>query len=33
MRDGAVWQGPSAYPQPRFETRVRDGNVEVRLAR
>jgi nitrite reductase/ring-hydroxylating ferredoxin subunit len=33
MRDGSVVQGPSAYPQPRFETRVRDGAVEVRLAR
>jgi nitrite reductase/ring-hydroxylating ferredoxin subunit len=32
FHDGSVVQGPSAYPQPRFETRVRDGNVEVRLA-
>ena len=33
MRDGTVRRGPSAYPQPRFETRVREGQVEVRLAR
>jgi nitrite reductase/ring-hydroxylating ferredoxin subunit/uncharacterized membrane protein len=33
MHDGTVLQGPSAYPQPRFETRMRDGNVEARLAR
>lgn len=32
MRDGSVQQGPSAYPQPRYETRVRNGNVEVRHA-
>ena len=30
MRDGAVKQGPSAYPQQSFEVRLRDGNVEVR---
>lgn len=33
MRTGEVIHGPSAYPQPRFEARVREGNVEVRLAR
>jgi nitrite reductase/ring-hydroxylating ferredoxin subunit len=33
MRDGRVMQGPSAYPQPRFEARVRDGNIEVRASR
>jgi nitrite reductase/ring-hydroxylating ferredoxin subunit/uncharacterized membrane protein len=33
MHDGSVRQGPSAYPQPRFETRVRDGDVEVRLVK
>lgn len=31
MQDGAVLEGPSAFPQPYYETRVRDGNVEVRL--
>lgn len=33
FRDGAVTRGPAAYSQPRFETRVRDGRVEARLAR
>jgi nitrite reductase/ring-hydroxylating ferredoxin subunit/uncharacterized membrane protein len=30
LRDGALVQGPSAYPQPTWETRVRAGRVEVR---
>ena len=29
-RDGAVRHGPATAPQPAFETRVRDGRVEVR---
>ena len=29
LRDGGLVQGPSAYPQPAWETRVRDGRVEV----
>ncbi|MGE3270969.1 MAG: Rieske 2Fe-2S domain-containing protein [Chloroflexota bacterium] len=33
FRDGSVTDGPAAYPQPRFETRVRNGKVEVRAAR
>lgn len=33
MKDGSNVHGPSAYPQPRFETRVRNGEVEVRLAK
>lgn len=33
FRDGEVTRGPAAYPQPRFETRVRDGQVEARVAR
>ena len=33
LRDGHVVQSPATAPQPRFEARVRDGNVEVRLAR
>lgn len=30
MRDGAIVQGPSAYPQPCFEARINNGQVEVR---
>jgi nitrite reductase/ring-hydroxylating ferredoxin subunit len=30
MADGSVRQGPATVPAPVFETRVRDGNVEVR---
>lgn len=33
FRDGEVTQGPAAYPQPKYETRVRDGQVEARVAR
>ncbi len=33
LRDGHVVQSPAAYPQPRFETRIQNGNVEARLAR
>jgi nitrite reductase/ring-hydroxylating ferredoxin subunit/uncharacterized membrane protein len=32
LRDGTVLHGPAATPQPRFQTRIRDGNVEVRRA-
>jgi nitrite reductase/ring-hydroxylating ferredoxin subunit/uncharacterized membrane protein len=32
LRDGSVERGPSAYPQPVWETRVREGRVEVRRA-
>jgi nitrite reductase/ring-hydroxylating ferredoxin subunit/uncharacterized membrane protein len=32
LRDGSVREGPSAYPQPVWETRVRAGRVEVRPA-
>lgn len=32
MADGAVKQGPAAFSQPRFETRVREGQLEVRSA-
>jgi nitrite reductase/ring-hydroxylating ferredoxin subunit/uncharacterized membrane protein len=31
LQDGTVVHGPSPYPQPVYETRQRDGNVEVRL--
>lgn len=30
LEDGSVLRGPSAYPQPVFQTRVTDGMVEVR---
>jgi nitrite reductase/ring-hydroxylating ferredoxin subunit/uncharacterized membrane protein len=30
LRDGEVIDGPATYPQPKFETRVRDGQIEVR---
>lgn len=33
LRDGSVRLGPAAYRQPLYEVRLRDGNVEVRLAR
>ena len=33
FRDGTVQQGPAAYPQPRYETRVNGDMVEARLAR
>jgi nitrite reductase/ring-hydroxylating ferredoxin subunit/uncharacterized membrane protein len=32
MADGTVVEGPSAFPQPYYEVRQREGNVEVRLA-
>ena len=32
LRDGKVLDGPATFPQPRFETRVHDGNIEVRAA-
>lgn len=31
LRDGAVLNGPATAPQPAFETRERDGAIEVRL--
>jgi nitrite reductase/ring-hydroxylating ferredoxin subunit len=33
LEDGQVLDGPSTYTQPCFETRVRNGQVEVRAAR
>ena len=26
-------RGPAVYPQPRYETRLRSGKVEVRIAK
>jgi len=33
VRDGSVVDGPATFPQPCFEARVRDGQIEVRSAR
>jgi nitrite reductase/ring-hydroxylating ferredoxin subunit/uncharacterized membrane protein len=33
LEDGRVLDGPSTFPQPCFETRVRQGQIEVRAAR
>lgn len=30
VKDGSVVDGPATFPQPRFEPRVRDGQIEVR---
>lgn len=32
LEDGSVLDGPSTYPQPAFEVRVRDGQIEVKKA-
>ncbi len=33
LEDGTAIEGPTAFPQPCFETRVRDGKIEVRQCR
>lgn len=33
LSSGAVVNGPATFPQPRFETRVRNGQIEVRAPR
>jgi nitrite reductase/ring-hydroxylating ferredoxin subunit/uncharacterized membrane protein len=33
LDSGRVLNGPSTFPQPCFETRVKDGHIEVRAAR
>jgi nitrite reductase/ring-hydroxylating ferredoxin subunit len=33
LDDGRVLEGPSTFPQPCFETRGRDGQIEVRARR
>jgi nitrite reductase/ring-hydroxylating ferredoxin subunit/uncharacterized membrane protein len=33
LHDGSLLHGPATAPQPSYLTRVRDGKVEVRLAR
>ena len=30
LADGSVLDGPATIPQPRYETRVRNGQIEVR---
>jgi nitrite reductase/ring-hydroxylating ferredoxin subunit len=30
LADGCVLRGPASMPQPAFETRVREGTVEIR---
>jgi len=30
LQDGSLERGPAAYPQPAYETRLRDGRIEVR---
>lgn len=30
LTDGAIVRGPASTPQPHYETRVRDGRIEVR---
>lgn len=32
LADGAVVQAPASIPQPRYDTRVNDGQIEVRLS-
>lgn len=31
LKDGSVLEGPATEPQPKFETRINDGQIEVRL--
>jgi nitrite reductase/ring-hydroxylating ferredoxin subunit/uncharacterized membrane protein len=31
LRDGSIVHGPSAYAQPNYEARIRDGQIELRL--
>jgi nitrite reductase/ring-hydroxylating ferredoxin subunit/uncharacterized membrane protein len=31
LRDGNVIDGPATHPQPAFETRISDGQIEVRI--
>jgi nitrite reductase/ring-hydroxylating ferredoxin subunit len=33
LRTGAVEGGPAVFPQPRYETRIRAGKVEIRAAK
>ena len=31
LADGAIVNGPTTHPQPRYDVRVRDGHVEIRM--
>jgi nitrite reductase/ring-hydroxylating ferredoxin subunit/uncharacterized membrane protein len=31
LRDGSVIHGPATYPEPAYDARMRDGQIEVRL--
>ncbi len=31
LRDGSVVHGPATYPEPAYDARMRDGQVEIRL--
>jgi nitrite reductase/ring-hydroxylating ferredoxin subunit/uncharacterized membrane protein len=33
LRDGSLERGPATTPQPAYETREREGRIEIRLAR
>jgi len=33
LRDGRVIHGPATFPEPTYDARMRDGQVEVRLRR
>lgn len=33
LKDGSVLDGPATHPQPCFETRVRNGQIEIRASR
>ncbi len=33
LRDGSVVHGPATVPQPRYDARIRDGQVEVRVSK
>lgn len=33
LKDGSVISGPATEPQPKFEVRVKDGQIEVKLAK
>jgi nitrite reductase/ring-hydroxylating ferredoxin subunit len=32
VRDGCVVNGPAVHPEPRYESRIQNGQIEVRLA-
>ncbi len=31
MKDGSIVHGPATSPQPHFQTRIRDGQIEIRM--